>query len=167
VDASVSLRPAIRQDAAAVCAIYNQGIAGREATFETRQRDRGEVADWLDDDGFLLVADDGGEVLGWARVTPYSDRRVYAGVGEYGVYVAAAARGFGVGRALLDALCEEAEARGRHKLVGRMFASNGASRALARAAGFREVGLEHRHARLDGEWRDCVPVERLLGAAAG
>ena len=60
----------------------------------------------------------------------------------------------------------EAETRGLHKLVGRMFAVNAASRTVARAAGFCEIGLERRHGRIDGEWRDCVPVERLLGAAA-
>ena len=68
-------------------------------------------------------------------------------MGEYGVYVAASARGAGVGRALLAALCIEAESRGLHKLVGRMFAVNAASRALARTAGFREIGVERRHGR--------------------
>jgi L-amino acid N-acyltransferase YncA len=163
----VTIRPAAPADAPAVAAIYNEGIAGREATFETRPREPDEVLAWLEEDGLMLVADDDGSVAGWARVTPYSDRCVYQGVGEYGVYVAGAARGRGAGRALLEALCDEAERRGYHKLVGRMFASNGASRALARAAGFREVGVERRHGRLDGQWRDCVPVERLLGDAAG
>jgi phosphinothricin acetyltransferase len=164
---SVTIRPARPDDVAAIAAIYNEGIAARTATFETHPRDTGEVAAWLDEEGPLLVAAEGDEVLGWARVTAYSDRCVYAGVGEYAVYVAGRARGAGVGRELLSALCAEAEARGMHKLVGRMFAINAASRALARAAGFREIGVEQRHGRLDGEWRDCVPVERLLGAAAG
>ena len=164
---AVTIRPARPADAAAIAAIYNEGIAGGVATFETRPRGAEEVAAWLEEDGPLLVAADGDEVLGWARVTAYSDRCVYAGVGEYGVYVAASARGAGVGRELLGALCAEAERRGLHKLVGRMFAINAASRALARAAGFREIGVEERHGKLDGEWRDCVPVERLLGPAAG
>jgi len=163
----VTVRPARPEDIPAVAAIYNEGIAGRQATFETRPREPEEVAAWLQEDGTLLVAAEGERVLGWARMTPYSDRCVYAGVGEYAAYVAAAARGRGVGRQLLDALCREAEASGRHKLIGRMFAANAASRALARAAGFREIGLERRHGRLDGEWRDCVPVERLLGEAEG
>ena len=163
---AVTIRPARPEDAAAIAAIYNEGIAGRQATFETRPRDADEIAPWIDEDGPLLVAADGDEVLGWARVTAYSDRCVYAGVGEYGVYVAARARGRGVGRELLGALCGEAERRGLHKLIGRTFALNAASRALARAAGFREIGLERRHGQIDGEWRDCVPVERLLGAAA-
>ena len=162
----VIIRPARHEDAPAIARIYNEGIASRVATFETRERTAHEVAAWIDEDGPLLVAIDGDDTLGWARVTPYSDRCVYAGVGEYGVYVAAAARGFGVGRALLAALCAAAEARGLHKLIGRMFAVNAASRALARSAGFREIGIERRHGQIDGEWRDCVPVERLLGAAA-
>jgi phosphinothricin acetyltransferase len=163
----VRVRPAAAGDVPAVTAIYNEGIAGREATFETRPREPGEVAAWLEEEGLLLVAEDAGSVIGWARLTPYSDRCAYGGVGEYAVYVAGAARGRGAGRALLTALCEAAERRGYYKLVGRMFASNAASRALAGAAGFREVGVERRHGRLDGEWRDCVPVERLLGEAAG
>jgi L-amino acid N-acyltransferase YncA len=161
----VTIRRATPADAPAIAAIYNEEIAGGEATFETRPRTAQEVEAWLAEDGPLLVAADRDALLGWARVTPYSDRCVYAGVGEYGVYVAASARGAGIGRALLAALCVEAESRGLHKLVGRMFADNVASRALARSAGFREVGVERRHGRLNGEWRDTVPVERLLGAA--
>jgi phosphinothricin acetyltransferase len=68
--------------------------------------------------------------------------------------------------ALLDALVEACEAAGYHKLTSRVFADNGASRAVHRAAGFDEVGIQRRHGRLDGEWKDCVLVERLLGEAA-
>jgi phosphinothricin acetyltransferase len=162
----VTIRSAVPADAPAIAAIYNAGIASGVATFETRPRSADDVVAWLREDGPLLVAADGDRLLGWARVTPYSDRCVYAGVGEYAIYVAPEARGAGVGRTLLTALCADAEARGLHKLVGRMFAVNTASRALARAAGFREIGLEQRHGQIDGVWRDCVPVERLLGAAA-
>ncbi len=160
------LRPATSDDAAAVAAIYNEGIAGREATFETTPRTAGDVRGWLAEDLPFLVAEDGGALLGFARVSPYSDRCVYAGVGEHGVYVAGAARGRGVGRALLEALCAAAEHSGHYKLTSRVFASNAASRAVHRAAGFEEVGIQRRHGRLDGEWRDCVLVERLLGEAA-
>jgi len=106
-------------------------------------------------------------VLGFARVSPYSVRKAYAGVGEHGVYVAPEARGRGVGLALLEALAEAAEAAGYHKLTSRVFTTNAASLALHRAAGFTEVGIQRRHGRLDGEWKDCVLVERLLGDAAG
>jgi L-amino acid N-acyltransferase YncA len=162
----VRLRAATPADVPAIAAIYNEGIAGRQATFETRPRAPEEIAPWLDDGGPLIVAEADGTVLGFARVSAYSDRCVYEGVGEHGVYVAAPAQGRGVGRALLDALCVAAEADGFYKLTSRIFTSNAASRAVHRAAGFDEVGIQRRHGRLDGEWRDCVLVERLLGDAA-
>jgi L-amino acid N-acyltransferase YncA len=163
-----TLRPAAPADAPALAQIYNEGIEGREATFETRPREPGEVVAWIEEGlPFLVaVAGDGGAVLGFARLSAYSDRCVYDGVGEHGVYVAGAARGRGVGRALLLALCDAAERAGYYKLTSRVFASNAASRAVHRAAGFEEVGIQRRHGRLDGEWRDCVLVERLLGEAA-
>ena len=160
------VRAAAPSDAAAIAAIYNEGIADRVATFETRARDAAEVAEWLDDALPFVVATLDGTVAGFARVSPYSDRCVYAGVGEHGVYVARAARGRGVGRVLLDELCAAAEAAGLYKLTSRIFADNAASIAAHVAAGFEVVGVQRRHGRLDGEWKDCVLVERLLGEAA-
>ena len=162
----LEIRLATTDDAGAVAAIYNEGIEDRLATFETRPREAGEVRAWLDDGLPFLVATAGGEVVGFARVSPYSDRCVYEGVGEHGVYVARSARGGGVGRRLLDALCEEAERAGLYKLTSRVFTDNAASRAVHVAAGFEEVGVQRRHGRLDGRWKDCVLVERLLGDAA-
>jgi L-amino acid N-acyltransferase YncA len=163
----MQLRPAEPADTDAVAAIYNHGIAERQATFETRARRPQEVAGWLEEGRpFLVAADADGTVLGFARVSPYSIRRAYAGVGEHGVYVDPAARGRGVGRALLEALAEAAAAAGYHKLTSRVFTTNAASLALHRACGFTEVGVQRRHGRLDGEWKDTVLVERLLGEAA-
>jgi L-amino acid N-acyltransferase YncA len=161
------LRPAGPADVAAITAIYNEGITGREATFETRPRSHTDVAAWLEEGRPLLVAEHpDGAIAGFARVTAYSDRDAYRGVGVHGVYVASGARGRGVGLALLRALCEAAERAGYYKLTALLFTTNAASRALHRAAGFDEVGIQRRHGRLDGEWRDCVLVERLLGEAA-
>jgi L-amino acid N-acyltransferase YncA len=161
------LRAATPADVPALTAIYNEGIAGREATFETSPRAPADVARWLEEGLPFVVAEGrGGELEGFARVSEYSDRCVYSGVGEHGVYVAGAARGRGVGGVLLRSLCEKAERAGYYKLTSRIFTTNGASRALHVAAGFEEVGIQRRHGRLDGEWRDCVLVERLLGEAA-
>ena len=162
----VTIRPAQATDAAAVAAIYNEGIAERVATFETRARGVDEVEPWLAGELPFLVAVDGDQVLGWARLSDYSDRCVYAGVAEHAVYVAGAARGRGVGRRLLEALCGQAAQHGLYKVTSRIFTDNLASRAVHRAAGFDEVGVQRRHGRLDGEWKDCVLVERLVGDAA-
>jgi L-amino acid N-acyltransferase YncA len=162
----VIVRPGQPADAAAIAAIYNEGIEDGDATFETGARGPADVLGWLGDGAPpLVVAEDGGAVVGWARAGEYSDRCVYAGVGEYAVYVARGARGTGVGRRLLEALAREAERRGYHKLLSRIFPENAASLALARACGFREVGVHRNHGRLNGAWRDTVVVELLLGEA--
>ena len=162
-----AIRAAEPADAPAVAALYNLGISERQATFETRLREPAEIGAWFEPGLPFVVAEDGdGRVVGFARVSPYSDRCVYEGVGEHGVYVGREARGQGVGRRLLEALAAESERHGLYKLTSRVFTTNEASRAAHRAAGFEEVGVQRRHGRLEGEWKDCVVVERLLGEAA-
>ena len=153
------IRAAQPGDAGSIAEIYNQGIEERSSTFETRLRTPDDFA--LMEPPFL-VAEESGSVLGWARLVRQSPRECYRGVGEASVYVARAARGRGLGRALFDALSDEAERLGYWKIVGGLFPENEASRALCRAAGCREVGVFERHSRLDGEWRDVLYVERLL-----
>lgn len=113
-----------------------------------------------------MVVENGGGVVAWASAPPYRSRGVYDGVREFSVYVARGVRGRGYGRVAMEALVGECERRGYWKLVSRVFPENSASLALCRTLGFREVGVYRRHARLDGAWRDCVIVERLLGKAA-
>jgi len=165
--AALHIRPARRDDADLVCALYNAGIAERQATFETRAREPHEVLEWFEvERPFVVAEDEEGRVVGWARAGTYSDRCVYTGVGEHAVYVDPDARGRGIGRRLLEELCAEAERAGLYKLTSRIFATNAASRAVHRAAGFTEVGVQRRHGRMGNEWVDCVLVERLLGPAA-
>ena len=161
---AVILRAASEADAGSIAEIYNQGIAERGATFETEPRSAADVVAWFDQrDRFpVLVAEVRGQVVGWARLSPYRPRDCYAGIAEFSIYLERAARGRRLGRRLLEALIEDAGARGYWKLVARIFPFNAASRSLCRACGFREVGIYHRHARLDGRWLDVVIVERLL-----
>ncbi len=155
-------------DAAVIAAIYNQGIEDRTATFETDFRSAGDVSLWFDASHPIVVVEDdpGGPVVGFASTSTYRPRRAYAGIAEFSVYVARGSRRHGVGKAAMLALIDAAAAAGFWKLVSRVMVSNSASRGLLRSVGFREVGIYRRHARLDGEWRDVVIVERLIGAAA-
>lgn len=165
--AGVRVRPGVPGDAEAVADIYNEGIRGRGATFETRERTGDEVRAWFGRARHpLLVAESEGRVVGWVSASEYRPRECYAGIAEFSVYVAAAARRRGVGDALMRAFIPALEAAGFWKVLSRIFPENTASLALCGRHGFRRVGTYRRHGRLDGAWRDVVIVERLLGPAA-
>jgi len=167
--AMTTARLAVAGDAAAIARIYNQGIEERIATFETEPRTRAQVEAQLAEKGDrypTVVVEHAGAVVAWAGAGSYRARGAYSGVAEHSVYTARQARGLGAGRSALERLGREYEARGFWKLVSRIFPENDASLALHERAGFRVVGVYRRHGRLDGVWRDCVIVEKLLGDAA-
>jgi L-amino acid N-acyltransferase YncA len=156
-------RPASTLDAPAISRIYNEGIADRVGTFETRERSVDDVRQWFDGRHPIVVVEgDNGEVIAFASTSTYRARGCYAGIAEFSVYVARAARGRGAGRVAMIALLDATRAAGFWKLVSRAFVENTASRALLASLGFREVGIYEKHARLDGVWRDVVIVERLI-----
>ena len=162
---TLSTRLATTADAAAIAAIYNEGIADRIATFETEPRTAEQLATQIAEKGDrfpTVVVERQGQVVAWAGAGANRTRPAYAGVAEHSVYVARAARGAGAGRAALDALCRAYAERGFWKIVSRIFPENVASLALHERCGFRVVGVYKRHGKLDGQWRDCVIVERLL-----
>jgi L-amino acid N-acyltransferase YncA len=158
-------RTATPDDATAIAVIYNQGIEDRVATFETRPRSDEDVRAWFSGTHpIVVVEDEGGRIVAFASTSVYRPRECYAGIAEFSVYVAREARGHGAGRVAMDALIREAERAGLWKLVSRVFTENTTSLRLLRSVGFREVGTYEKHARLDGEWRDVVIVERLIPA---
>jgi L-amino acid N-acyltransferase YncA len=146
-------------DWAAVRAIYLEGIATGNATFADSAP---EWADW--DLGHLrvcrLVARHEKEVLGWAALSPVSSRCVYAGVVEVSVYVAARARGQGIGMMLLSELAVDSERAGLWTLQAGIFPENIASVEIHKRAGFRVVGIRERLGCQGGRWRDVLLMER-------
>jgi phosphinothricin acetyltransferase len=153
------------EDAEEIARIYNQAIEERIATFETAAPSAEDIVASLHKKGDrfpTVVVEDEGRVVAFAWVSSYRERPCYSGVGEHSVYADARARRSGAGSAALRALFEESRAQGFWKLVSRIFVHNAPSRALHLKLGFREVGVYRRHAQLDGEWVDCVIVEKML-----
>jgi L-amino acid N-acyltransferase YncA len=155
-------RAAQPEDAAAIAEIYNQGIEDRIATFETRLRAADDIRAWFGGIHPVVVVEDKSSIAAFAATSLYRPRECYAGVAEFSVYVARDFRRRGAGRLALGALIDAARRAGFWKLVSRIFVENVPSRNLVVALGFREVGVYHRHGKLDGEWRDVVIVERML-----
>ena len=154
----VEIRALIEEDWPAVEEIYAEGIATRLATFEIRTPTFADFdASHLSEHRLVAVKD--GRVVGWAALSPTSGRECYAGVAESSVYVAAFARGSGVGRALMEAVIANTIAGGIWTIHAGMFPENAASVALHERLGFRLVGRFERIAQLDGVWRDTVLLE--------
>ena len=156
----ISIRALIPTDWEGVRRIYLEGIATRQATFET------EAPAWEEWDAkhlqfARLVAESHDRtLLGWAALSGVSSRRVYAGVAEVSVYVAENSRKRGIGRSLLQRLIEESEAHGIWTLQAGIFPENVASVRTHESCGFRVVGTRERIAKLDGKWRDTLILER-------
>src|SRR5271169_2189811 len=140
--------PAVRE-------IYCEGMATGNATFES------DAPDWEKwntghRQDCRLVAKEEESIMGWAALSPVSGRCVYGGVAEVSVYVAGAARGRGLGKALLQALVETSENNGIWTLQAGIFPENLASIAAHKACGFREVGVRQRLGKLGDVWRDVL-----------
>jgi L-amino acid N-acyltransferase YncA len=165
MDADIRMEPMLPEDWPAVRAIYLEGIATGNATFEQtppewEKWDAGHLP------GARIVArSDEGDVLGWAALSAVSNRCVYAGVAEVSIYVAGRFRSRGVGGRLMARLIAESEAEGIWTLQAGIFPENRASIALHERAGFRIVGQRERLGQMNGRWRDVVLMERRSAVA--
>lgn len=166
---TLTVDPLLPADWQQVLSIYLEGIATGNSTFET-EAPSWEAWDNAHRSDCRLAARQSGQLVGWAALSPVSRRFVYRGVAEASVYVAASARGQGVGRALTTAVIEASERAGIWTLQSSIFPENVASLALARSAGFRLVGRRERIGCLYGMWRDVLLLERrspVVGQTAG
>jgi L-amino acid N-acyltransferase YncA len=160
------VRPATADDAAAICAIYNQGIEDRVATLETELRTTDDRRQWLAARSprhpVIVAETEAGDVVGWGSLNVFNAREAYRHVADFSVYVERGHRGQGVGRALLARLIQLGREHGFHKLVLSAFPTNASGRALYEKMGFRTVGIYEEQGLLDGRWVDTIVMEKLL-----
>jgi L-amino acid N-acyltransferase YncA len=160
-ESRIRIEPMTVDDGPAVLEIYGQGIATGNATLEAATPDWAHWQTGHRRDCRLVARDADGKVVGWTALTRYSAREVYSGVAWESVYVDAAARGLGVGSALLAALVPASEAVGVWTLLAGVLVENVASLALHERAGFRRIGVQRGMGRdISGRWRDVVLLER-------
>ena len=160
------IRDAIESDLPAILAITNEAIANTTAVWNNTPATLEARTAWMRDRqarGFpVLVATDGGKVLGFASFGDFRPFEGYLHTVEHSIYVAPEAQGRGVGKALLEALVGRARALGKHVIVGGIEAGNTASIALHARAGFVETGRLPEVGQKFGRWLDLVFMQRML-----
>jgi phosphinothricin acetyltransferase len=162
---ALKIHEAVPSDAAAIAAIYNQGIVNRIATLETEERPPEERLQWLAARGPrhpVLVAELDGTVVGWGSLNQFNSRKAYDFVADFSMYIERDWRGKGVGSGLLRALIARAKQLGYHKMVLSAFPWNAGGMALYRKHGFRTVGIYKEQGLLDGKWVDTIIMEKML-----
>jgi phosphinothricin acetyltransferase len=165
---SLLIRPAAAVDIPAIARIYAHAVEHGTASFELVSPDEAEIARRfraLADGGFpYFVAANDGAIVGYAYAGPYRTRPAYDWTVEDSIYLAPDAQGRGIGRALLDRLIVESEARGFRQMLAVIGDSEqAASIALHRAAGFALIGTFTSVGFKFGRWLDSVLMQRALG----
>jgi phosphinothricin acetyltransferase len=161
----VHARLATIDDAEATRAIYNLEVTESTVTFDLVPRTPEQQRAWLSARSgahAVLVAEDAGEVVGFASFSPYRDRPAYSTTVEDSVYVRRDQQGKGVGKLLLSELVTLATSHGFHAMMARIVGGHDASIALHRSVGFQFVGTEREVGRKFGRWLDVDVMQLLL-----
>jgi phosphinothricin acetyltransferase len=141
---TVVIRAAVLADLSAITEIYNEAILTTTATFDTEPKSLDERREWFqshDERHPILIAESSGQVVGWASLTRWSDRRAYDETAETSFYVKDVCRGQGIGRQLKLAIIEEAKRLGFHSLIARVAEGSGESLHINESVGFTRVGI--------------------------
>lgn len=163
----ILVRRAREADLESIRQIYNQGIADRIATLESEPKDETYMRNWFSERSerySVLVAEDGGKIVGWVSINPYSHRCAYRGVGDISIYIHRDHRGQKIGQRLLGELEQEAIHHHFHKLVLFTFPFNQLGQGLYHKCGYREVGIFQKQGLLDGRFIDIMAMEKLINA---
>jgi phosphinothricin acetyltransferase len=161
----VLIRSATVEDAEAIRAIYNVEVLGSTVTFDLVPRSAEDQAEWMAAHAGVypvIVAEEDGEVISFASLSSYRPRPAYSTTAEDSIYVAAAHRGKGLGRAMLTELVHLGRTHGFHSIIGRIVGDHEASIALHRSCGFELVGIEREVGRKFGKWLDVALMQQLL-----
>jgi L-amino acid N-acyltransferase YncA len=161
----IVIRKATETDIESIQTIYNEGIEDRIATLETEKKDYCFMKNWFENHNgryHIIVAEEEGEILGWASLNPYNNRAAYLGVADLSLYISRENRGKGIGGKLLESIQTLAKENDFHKIVLFTFPFNQLGQGLYRNKGFREVGVFKDQGILNGQYVDVMAMEKLL-----
>lgn len=166
---TITIRDGDERDAAAVMAIYNHEVLNGTATLDLQTRTITAQQEWMrEHQGAtpVIVAEHGGEVVGFASLTPFKERAAYRTTVENSVYVRPASQGLGIGTRLLGEIIDRARRLGYHSVIARITGDNAGSIALHHRFGFELVGVEREIGRKFGQWLDVTELQLLLDSSS-
>ena len=162
----IDVRPAIEEDLPSMLEIYNEAVLNTTASYDYEPRTLEHRQQWFEErrrEGYaVFVAEDGGRIVGWSALNPFHARVGYRFTAENSIYVAADARGRGIGKKLLAPLLEAARVRGLHAIIAAIDSDNQASIRLHERFGVEKVGHFKQTGFKFGRWLDVVYMEKLL-----
>jgi L-amino acid N-acyltransferase YncA len=161
----VEVRRAGEPDLPSITEIYNDAIMSTTGTFDTEPRTLADRSEWFQAHDVrhpILVAVSDARVVGWAALSPWSERKAYDETAEISVYVAESFRGRGIGQGLVKALVEVAQIGGYHTLLARVAGGNAASLRMHAAAGFAEIGVMREVGVKFGRRLDVHLLQRMV-----
>jgi phosphinothricin acetyltransferase len=158
------IRKAIYTDVPAITGIYNEAILTTTATFDTEPKTTAAQRKWFKAHGPknpILVAVEGGKIIGWASLSAYSDRCAYSGTAELSVYVKEKFRNRGIGRKLMQAVLEEGKKAGLHTIISRIAGGNDISIHLHRQFDFADIGTMKEVGNKFGQLLDVSMMQKM------
>lgn len=161
----LQIRLARAEDVPAITAIYNEAILTTTATFDTEPLSLENRQAWFNNrtsDFPVIVAEVSGQVVGYASLNRWSDRRAYDISAEKALYIDSKYRGKGIGRALNNYMLKLAESTNLYTIILRITADNEASLRLARSSGFSDVGILRRCGKKFDKVLDVVYLQKIL-----
>ncbi|AHF06729.1 GNAT family N-acetyltransferase [Desulfitobacterium metallireducens] len=165
-DLGITIRIANNLDLKQITEIYNWAVENTVATFDLENRTEEKANEWflVHQNSYypLVVAEKEGKILGWASISPFHPRPAYKASGEFSIYIAPRSQGLGIGKRLLEALCQMAEQLGYHTLLGLITGTNEVSLALAGKLGFEETGRYREVGQKFGQVLDVVVVQKVF-----
>jgi phosphinothricin acetyltransferase len=161
----LSIRRASIADLAGITEIYNDAVLTTTATFDTKPKSIAEQKVWLESHGEkypVLVAEEDGAIVGWASLSPWSDRCAYSETAEISIYISEPLRGRGIGSALMSAVLDAGRKTGLHTVLARVVDGNAASVRVHESAGFVRVGVMKEVGRKFGNLLDVILMQKIL-----
>ncbi len=159
-----NIRKAELKDISSIMEIYNKEIREAVATFDTEEKTFDEIKEWFRDHGPknpIIVAEKDNEIVGWAALSKYDDKKAYSDTAEISLYVLRNFQGKGIGKKLMKKIIDEGKKVGLHTIIARITEGNKISVKLHKKYGFDQIGIYKEVGKKFGKTLDVFLMQKI------